>query len=217
MREELRWMRDGEVDEVEGWRGGGGGRGGVVGVPWRRERAYDYNYGEDGIYGDYGVSVYPVFRGGVEVREEGEIDERDDEEGMMERATERKIAKSLHAIEWAMYEIDGIAKQAIEDLQVTPPPVRVTFRDPWIADANKLSKRHANSNSNGTRNKQPAAETTSEKIPNDRTPGMVHYEAEIQRITWLRLKSRYEFIANKHLVDLRDYSDVLAALGEGGG
>ena len=102
----------------------------------------------------------------------------------IERATNNKIIKTLHAIDWTLYEIDQIVREAIQDIRVNPAPVRVKFTNPFAPTV---------------------------AIPNDRTPQMAEYEAQILRTAWLRLKSRFEFLEKKYLVDLDAYSDVLQA------
>lgn len=152
------------------------------------------------------------------------LPEREIEDGgWIERAANRKIMNTFAIIRSTLDEIDQTAKQAIEELQIYPAPVRIRFRDPFATPSNSSAtsssgkstgetKSPSSSGRNSYETKTTSSfETRSDRIPNDRTPEMVGHEAKIMRTTWLRLKSRYEFLSTRHLANLEAYSDSLEA------
>ena len=171
------------------------------------------------------LGTHPALRGEEEEGGSvGEVPADEDDGSWMERATDKKIEKTLYAIDWALFEIDTIVKQAIDALNLIPSPVRIRFRDPFASSSSP-----ANGHSHGEppsaaapmspkgtpaetrvdgRTPRTAEYEARKGIPNDRTPHMVEHEANIMRNAWIRLKSQYGFIESRHLVDLNAYSDM---------
>lgn len=152
-------------------------------------------------------------------------EEQQEDDRWIERATNKKITKILRAMDWTLYEIGQIGRAAIEDIRVNPAPVRVKFRNPFpnasastssssfssfsssssfSSFSSSYSRTKSNSNS-----REKEKEKEKGKIPSDRTPEMAIYEAEVLRNTWLRLKSRFEFLGERYIKDLEAYSEVL--------
>lgn len=94
------------------------------------------------------------------------MEDKDNDDNWVERATNLKITKTLATITCTLGEVEQIAKQAIEDLRINPAPVRVDFKNPFATSA-----------------------AGGKKIADERTPQMAEYEAKVLKSAWLRLKS----------------------------